>query len=162
MRRSLLAAALMLAALGTAAPAAAAEPKSVSIDVNLILSGNLQASTTAGTFSVSGAIPDAGTESGAGWFAGLGHLKTGDPNVLHTSMTLVGALGTVTLDLVGQFGPLPAPLAWGDGRWVITGGTGAYADVHGRGSWTAVADFRAAFAMTGPPTVAFDLTGSTN
>ena len=73
-----------------------------------------------------------------------------------------GALGTLTVDLVGQFGRLPAPLAWGEGHWVITGGTGAYADLHGRGSWTALADFRAAFAMTGPPTVAFQLTGSTN
>ena len=162
MRRSFFAAALVLAAVATAAPTVAATPGAVSIEVNLVLSGNLQASTTLGTFSASGAIVDAGTEAGAGRFSGLGHLKTGEPNSIHSTMTLAGGQGTITLDLVGQFGQLPAPLAWGTGRWVITDGTGAYADLHGRGSWAAQADFRAPMAMTGPPTVTFQLVGSTN
>jgi hypothetical protein len=162
MRGSFLAAALVLAAVAAAAPTAAATPGAVSIEVNLVLSGNLQASTTLGTFSASGAIVDAGTEAGAGRFSGLGHLKTGEPNSIHSTVTLAGVQGTITLDLVGQFGQLPAPLAWGTGRWVITDGTGAYADLHGRGSWAAQADFRAAMAMTGPPTVTFQLDGSTN
>ena len=157
--RLLLAASLVSLALGAAPTASAAAPAAVSIDVQLILSGNLQASTTVGSFSISGAISDAGQEAGSGRFAGLGHLKTGEPNSLHSSFRLVGGQGTIEIDLVGLFGRLPAPLASGDGTWVVTGGTGAYADLHGRGTWTAAADFRDAIAQVGPPRVAFDLEG---
>ena len=162
MRRLLILAVLALSTFAVAVPTAAATPEAVSIEVGVVLSGNLQASTTNGTFTASGAVSDNGTETGGGWFAGLGHLKTGEPSSLHASMTLAGANGTVTLDLVGAFGHLPAAVASGDGRWVIIAGTGAYADLHGRGSWAAQADFRAAIAKTGPPTVSFQLTGSTN
>jgi hypothetical protein len=77
-------------------------------------------------------------------------------------MTLRGSDGTITLDLVGQFGPLPAPIATGNGRWVIADATGGYASLEGRGSWTAVADFRDAIAHIGPPRVTFTMTGSVN
>ena len=146
----------------TAAPAAAAVPESATITVSLALSGNLEASTTTGTFSTSGGIAIAGTESGDGWFAGQGHLKTGNPNSLHSTMVLTGADGTITVDLVGLFGQLPAPLAHGDGRWVVADGTGTYASLRGRGTWTAVADFRDAFAHVGPPRVTFTMTGTIN
>lgn len=146
----------------TGAPATASAPDEVTIDVDLVLAGNLEASTTTGTFVASGGLSDTGSELGEGRFAGQGHLRTGEPNSLHASMTLVGDHGTITLDLHGLFGTLPAPLASGEGRWVIAGGTGAYASVHGRGSWTAIADFRDAFAQTGPPRVAFVLEGTVN
>ena len=77
-------------------------------------------------------------------------------------MTLRGSDGTITLDLVGQFGQLPAPTATGNGRWVISDATGGYASLEGRGSWTAVADFRDAIAHIGPPRVTFAMTGSVN
>jgi hypothetical protein len=161
--RTRLMAGLLLSFLLAAAPATfAATPRPVEIDITLALSGNLQASTTRGSFTIAGAIVDAGSESGTGWFAGLGHLKTGEPNSLHSEMTLVGSEGTITLDLVGQFGHLPAPLAWGDGRWLITEATGAYAGIQGRGSWSAAADFRAAIAGQGPPQVTFELEGDVN
>jgi hypothetical protein len=154
---------LLLCLLLAAAPATlAATPGAVEIDISLALSGNLQASTTRGSFTADGALADSGMESGSGWFAGLGHLKTGEPNSLHAVMTLSGSQGTISLDLVGTFGRLPAPLAWGDGRWVITDGSGAYAGIHGRGSWSATADFRAAIAGQGPPRVTFELEGAVN
>jgi hypothetical protein len=162
MRIRLFAAASVLAALIAAGPASAVTPAAISIDVNVVLSGDLKASTTRGSFSATGAVVAAGTESGSGRFAGLGHLRTGEPNSLHATMTLAGADGTLQLHLVGLFGHLPAPLADGDGRWVISGGTGAYAELHGRGTWSAEADFRDAMAMTGPPRVAFELTGFVN
>jgi hypothetical protein len=155
-------AAALAAALVAAPAASASSPEAVRLEVSVILAGNLSASTTVGTFSASGAITDAGTEHGAGRFAGEGHLRTGEPNSLHSTMTLVGADGTITIDLVGLFGRLPAPLASGDGRWVVQEGTGAYAELHARGSWAATADFREAFALTGPPRVYFVFQGTEN
>jgi hypothetical protein len=159
----LLAILALLALTLSAAPAAfAGAASTVRIDVDVVLAGNLSTSTTTGTFALGGALSDSGGEAGTGSFAGEGHLKTGEPNSLHSEMTLTGADGTITLALTGLFGTLPAPLADGSGRWVITGGSGAFADLHGRGSWTATADFRAAMAHTGPPRVAFDLAGTVN
>jgi hypothetical protein len=152
-----------LVLLAAAAPAVlAASPEAVQFDVHVILSGNLAASTTSGFFVASGAVTDAGTEAGAGWFAGEGHLKTGEPNSLHTYVTLTGSDGTVTIDLRGLFGQLPAPTATGSGVWVVSAGTGAYADLHARGTWTGFADFRAAIAQLGPPTVDLALEGMAN
>jgi hypothetical protein len=142
--------------------AAAAGPANVRIDVAVALSGNLSSSTTRGTFTISGAIADSGTETGSGWFSGQGHLKTGQPNALHGEMTLVGGRGTISIELDGLFGHLPAALAQGEGNWRISGGTGAYADLHGQGSWTATADFRAAIAGMGPPRVTFVDLGEVN
>ena len=61
-------------------------------------------------------------------------LRTGDPNALHSTMLLTGSDGTITLDLVGQFGQLPAPIATGDGRWIVADATGDYASLQGRGT----------------------------
>ena len=146
----------------TTAPGTAEPPTPLTMVVHVALAGNLQASTTHGGFQANGGISDAGTESGAGRFAGEGHLKTGDPNSLHATMTLTGSAGTVDIQLTGLFGQLPAPTADGWGEWVVTGGSGAYADLHARGSWTATADFTAAIAKTGPPRVTFTLSGSAN
>jgi hypothetical protein len=153
-----------VAALAVAATpvAAAASPEPVTISVAVVLSGNLEASTTAGSFSIGGSLSDAGSESGSGWFAGQGHLRTGDPNSLHSTMRLAGSHGTITIDLVGQFGQLPAPTATGSGRWVVSDATGDYASLSGRGTWTAVADFRDAIAHIGPPRVTFTMAGTVN
>lgn len=141
--------------LSVAAPVSAATPQGVEFDVSVALHGDLTSSTSAGTFAASGAIVANGSEAGEGRFAGQGHLKTGDPNSLHASMTLVDGQGSISIALVGQFGQLPAPMATGEGHWWITAGTGAYAGIAGEGSWTAVADFRAAIAGSGPPVVSF-------
>jgi hypothetical protein len=162
MNRLLVLAAALVVTLAAAPAAIAGAPSAVRIDINVVLAGNLSASTTTGGFALGGDLSGGGSESGAGWFAGEGHLKTGEPNSLHSEMTLIAADGTISLALTGLFGTLPAPLAEGSGRWVVTGGTGMYADLHGRGSWTATADFRAAIAHTGPPRVAFTLVGTAN
>jgi hypothetical protein len=153
---------ITVAALGIVPAAYAATPQPVRIDAVVALAGNLEASTTTGSFSMSGAYGDSGTESGSGWFAGQGHLKTGDPNSLHSELVLAGTDGTITIELVGLFGQLPAPLATGEGRWVVADGTGAYAGAQGRGTWTAAADFRDAIAHVGPPRVSFVLDGTLN
>lgn len=140
----------------------AAAPSPVTMTVDVALAGNLEASTTHGTFELDGGLSDAGSESGSGRFAGQGHLKTGEPNSLHSTMTLTGAAGTIDLQLTGLFGHLPARTATGQGTWVVSDGTGAYASLHARGTWTATADFTAAIAMTGPPRVTFALSGSAN
>ena len=158
MKHVITAIAAAAALLAAVLPASAAPPEDVSFVVTVTLAGDLTASTTSGTFSMTGAITDSGSESGDGRFAGLGHLKTGEPNSLHSEMTLVGSEGTIELRLVGLYGQLPAPSATGEGRWVVVGGTGAYADLHGEGSWTAVA----AFSPGGPPVVVFTATCQVN
>jgi hypothetical protein len=160
MRRASIVLSLLLVALGAVPSVSAAGKDAISMTIRLALTGNLTASTTAGTFASTGAIADGGAEVGAGRFSGEGHLKTGEPNILHSTMTLTGAEGTLELQLVGSFGHLPAALADGNGRWKIAGGTGAYAGAHGNGAWTATADFRAAIAHAGPPVVTFWLEGS--
>ena len=42
------------------------------MNISVVLSGNLEASTTTGTFVMGGSVSDAGSESGSGWFAGQG------------------------------------------------------------------------------------------
>lgn len=125
------------------------------------LAGNLQASQTAGTVALAGASTDSGTESGTGQFRNGGAGPTGQ-NVLDAEQTWTLAHGTISVSLHGQFGPLPAQTAAGDGSWQITGGTGDYAGTTGKGSWTAVADFTAARAHSGPPTVTFIFSGNTH
>ena len=85
--------------------------------------------------------------------AGLGHLKSGDPNSIHSEQTLAGANGTISLRIDGIYGPFVNGIAKGYGRWVIVGATGGYEGLHGEGSWTATADFTAAFLGLGPPVV---------
>jgi hypothetical protein len=163
MKRWIGAAAALLLLLTAGVPAAtAAPPEAIRFDVRVALAGDLTASTTRGTFVASGAVSDSGLEVGSGRFAGLGHLKTGEPNALKAEMTLTGADGTIEIYLVGTFGTLPAPIAEGNGHWWMGEGTGAYAGLHARGSWTAQADFRAAIAHTGPPIVTFVDFGTAN
>lgn len=141
-----------------AAIAVAGHGPTVSIASTVHLAGGLTSSTTAGTFAVAGALTDSGAESGSGYFANGGATPTG-PNILHATQTFTGTHGTFAISLVGDFGPLPAQTAQGAGTWTITSGTGAYAHVHGLGYWNAVADFSAAQAHTGPPTVTFIFSG---
>ena len=158
MKRLSIGVALMAAALA-AGPVSAASPTPIRFSVQVVLMGNLSASTTVGAFSAAGAIADAGQEAGSGWFAGQGHLKTGEPNVLHSELHLSGSRGSVTVVLNGIVGKLPAPLADGAGRWVITDGTGDYAGMHGTGTFDLHADFRDAIAHLGPPRVTIELEG---
>jgi hypothetical protein len=142
-----------LALCAAALPAAAAAPQDVRIDSTFVAAGDLTAGTTTGTFSISGAVGDAGALTGNYRFAGLGHLKTGSPNAIEADQTLAGANGTISIAIVGLYGPFVDGVTTGEGQWRIVGGTGAYAGLQGEGSWTATADFTAAFAGSGLPFV---------
>lgn len=147
-------------ALGAAAlPAAAAPPQDVTISSTFVAVGDLTSGTTTGTFSISGAITDGGALTGDYIFAGLGHLKTGSPNAIDADQTLIGEEGTISIAIVGLYGPFVDGVTTGSGRWLVVGGSGAYAGLRGEGSWTATADFTAAFAGTGPPVVVHTDTG---
>ena len=159
MKRVFMSLAIGALALSLAPAVAAAPPSEVRITVHAALIGNLTASTTRGTFTIAGAIVTSGVELGDGRFAGLGHLKTGDPNSLHSNLGLTSPEGTISISLRGLVGQLPAPIASGAGTWVVSGATGAYTGIHGQGSFTMTADFRAAFAHIGPPVVALELVG---
>jgi hypothetical protein len=148
-----------LALSGAALPAAAAPPQDVTISSTFVAVGDLTAGTTTGTFSISGAITDGGALTGDYRFAGLGHLKTGSPNAIDADQTLAGEQGAISIAIVGLYGPFVDGVTTGEGRWVIVGGTGAYEDLNGEGTWTATADFRAAFAGAGPPVVVHTDTG---
>jgi hypothetical protein len=137
----------------TAQTAAATPPQDITIDSTFIGVGDLSAGTTAGTFCATGAITACGTLKGDYTFAGLGHLTTGDPNSIHSDQMLVAPDGTISLSIVGLYGPFVNGVTTGSGRWVIAGGTGAYRNLHGQGAWTATADFTAAFLGIGPPVV---------
>jgi hypothetical protein len=52
--------------------------------------------------------------------------------------TFTGAEGTFRLALRGTTGPLSSPRHIARGRWRVIDGTGAYADLEGRGRFTAV------------------------
>lgn len=52
--------------------------------------------------------------------------------------TLAGSKGDITLALRGTTGPLDSPIHIARGKWKVIGGTGAYVDLRGRGTFTAV------------------------
>lgn len=52
--------------------------------------------------------------------------------------TLAGSKGDIVLALRGTTGPLDSPNHIARGQWKVIGGTGAYADLQGRGTFTAV------------------------
>jgi hypothetical protein len=153
----------LAAALTTTGPAAASsdtvhDHNAVAIDAVVHLAGSLAASTTQGSFAVAGIATDAGTESGSGYFEGTP--TAAGPNALHADQTFTGAHGAISIHLDGEFGGLPAQTAAGTGSWQVTSSTGDYAGMTGRGAWNAVADFTAAVAHSGPPTVTFVFTGN--
>jgi hypothetical protein len=186
----LIVAAIAASALVAAAlPATAAAPQAIEIDAYLygqpdpVDPTNPNAFAISGCFAITGAIVDEGGApvrdaagdvvgcgspsgiAGTARFDGLGHLKTGEPNVLQAWHTLYGAHGSISIKFEGKYeairpvdGRLVAVTGPGGG-WQITGGTGAYDGLQGTGTATAIADFTAAFAGTGPVTVVHTETG---
>jgi hypothetical protein len=153
MKSTFVAIGLAVAMCVVAQAASAAPPQNVTVSSTFIGVGDLSSGTTSGTFCVTGAIVDCGTLSGDYRFSGLGHLKTGDPNAIHSDQTLTGRNGAISLGIDGLYGPFVNAVTTGSGRWVIVGGTGAYSGLRGEGTWTATADFTAAFLGIGPPVV---------
>jgi hypothetical protein len=138
--------ALAVSALATAAALVAVPLTSASaVDTKLQIGYNLRLfgvgigpGGTAGTFVASGAVRDAGTVTGRSTVTPFGN---GDDGRLEGTLTLVGALGTITEEFSGIAGPLGIPHTAAQGTFRIVGGTGAYADITGQGTFNTVADF---------------------
>jgi hypothetical protein len=110
--------------------------------------------TQAGTWVGAGAVNDAG--SGTATFTVV---PAGDDRGLLTGThVLTGSSGTITIEttaFVRPFPPPSPPRAMAEGTWKIVSGTGAYADLEGRGKVYATADF-----TTGEITIARDGTAN--
>jgi hypothetical protein len=179
-----------LAALAVTLPASADQPQGIHISSILYGQPDPAAPTNpnrlavSGCFAVTGAITDQGGGpqfdalgnivgctspagiSGYAAFDGLGHLKSGAPNVLQAAHRMYGAHGTIGIQFEGKYGPI-VPVGGRlisttgvGGGWQITCGTGAYTGLQGQGTSAAVADFTQAFAGTGPVVVVHIDTGS--
>ena len=100
-----------------------------------------------GTFSASGAVADSGT-----FTADLVAFGAGRSPMVGTGHYLVvfnGEKDSLTLRAQVVFRPTADPLVFEDvGRWVIVGGSGAYAGLHGEGTLAGVVDFRAGTATS--------------
>jgi hypothetical protein len=111
-------------ALSLAAPpiASASSPEPVRIEAHGVFTGP---DSTAGTFTISGAVSDSGTYVDRFRLAG----KT-----LHVVKTLSGSGGTITLaaQAVVRW-TSPTTATFFAGHWRFTLGTGAYADLIGGG-----------------------------
>jgi hypothetical protein len=129
--------------LAAAAPGAQVQSDVVAIDFRTATSsGNAQAGRTAGTFTLTGRVPDAGRMTTA--YRAMG------PRVDATA-TLIGTRGILTIGLRGALGPVLDGRQSAAGRWRLCGGTGAYRHARGSGLWDAVADPPAApGGMTAP------------
>ena len=185
--------ALLLGSLATALPASADQPQEITIKSFLYGApepsdpGNANLFAISGCFAVSGAITDQGGNpqfdssgnivscgnpaaiDGHARFDGLGHLKSGAPNVLQATHRMFAQKGEIDIKFEGKYGPVvpvvtPSGLRFiatsgNGGGWQITCGTGAYAGLQGAGTSTAAADFTQAIAQTGPVTVVHTETG---
>jgi hypothetical protein len=96
------------------------------------------ATHASGTFVACCAVNDSGTATAD--VTSFVPKQNGNEARFEATETLVGSQGTFTLALRGTTGPLTSPRHIARGRWSVTGGTGAYADLRGNGSFTAVTD----------------------
>ncbi len=89
----------------------------------------------AGTFSACCAVNDSGSAEA--------DVTSFTPRMNNTASfeateTLAGSKGDITLALRGTTGPLDSPNHIARGKWKVIGGTGAYVDLTGHGTFTAV------------------------
>jgi hypothetical protein len=125
----------VVGAFALAAPlAGASAPEPVTIATQGTFTGP---NSTAGTFTISGAVSDSGTYVDTFRLAG---------QTLHLVKTLTGGDGSITLSAQGvvRF-TSPTTATFVAGHWRIVSGTGAYADLKGGGTPGAsgTADFAA-------------------
>ena len=117
----------VLLSLGTAGtPAMASTPVPVTIHSTVIVG------PFTGTWSASGGISDSGTLAEPSVnFVGNGQL--------HIVRDVTGSQGTFTLRIDSTAVAEPNGNVDFTGQWVVIAGTGAYADLHGQGTRSAVA-----------------------
>jgi hypothetical protein len=119
---------LLLGAAGT--PAAASTSAPVTIQDTVIIG------PFTGTWSASGGISDSGTLTEPTNFrVGVG---AGGVGQVHLVRVMTGSLGTITLVEDVSLTLEPDGSIQSTGQWAVTGGTGAYAQLHGQGTSSAV------------------------
>jgi hypothetical protein len=132
-KRLLLAVSLVLAVGALVVPLASSHDSGrITIGVRL----NFAQPEAAGTFAACCAFTDSGTATA--------EITRYDPEGDHfrfeATNTFVGSDGSFTLRLRGVTGPAESEVHVARARWVVVGGTGAYAGMEGRGTLTAVTD----------------------
>jgi hypothetical protein len=134
----LLLAALLVGYAGQAGSVLAADAQQrVMISERMQLTGP---TTQAGTWVGTGVVNDAGSGTATFTVVPHGH-GTG---LLTGTHVLTGSSGTITIETTAFVRPFPPPTpprAMAEGTWEIVSGTGAYADLEGRGRIYATADF---------------------
>ena len=133
-KHSLVLVVVALASAFAALPfAASADSKQrLVLDERMTIAGG----TAAGTFASAGGVNDSGSATAVFSVDSRGNL-TG-------THTLNGSHGTIVMATRAKVRPFPPPApprVFMEGTWTITGGTGAYADLEGKGKILAVADF---------------------
>lgn len=128
--------ALVLAGAGMAVtlPARATPPR----DVEFIVSADFSQDPPSLTWVMTGAIEDAGDIEFLPWIQAETHwaaIPSPQVGTLHQDAILHGANGTMELQLQGvlRLTNEPGVTIIENGSWVIQGGTGAYAGLHGTG-----------------------------
>jgi hypothetical protein len=123
----------LLAAFAALPFAASADSKErLVLDERMTITGG----SAAGTFASAGGVNDSGSATAVFTVDSRGKL-TG-------THTLNGAQGTIVMATRAKVRPFPPPTpprVFMEGSWSITGGTGAYTDLEGKGKILAVADF---------------------
>ena len=121
----------VLLLLGTAAtPAAASTPVPVTFQ-NTVIIGPFT-----GTWSASGGISDSGALTQPVDFrVGVG---AGGFGQVHLVRVMTGSNGTITVVEDNSLTREPDGSIQSTGQWAVIGGTGAYADLHGQGTSSAV------------------------
>ena len=133
---------LMAAVAATAALVAVPMTAASSVDSKLYIGQSLRflggPGASSGTFVASGAVRDSGTVTSQALITPHGN---GSDGKLEGTERFVGRLGTFTTEFSGIAGPVGAPHEAGKGTFRIVGGTGAYAELRGQGTFLVVVDF---------------------
>jgi hypothetical protein len=133
---------LLLAVLaGFAAAVPVVAPASRDHDAKLVVGFELRftgPSTTAGTFHASGAVKDAGVSNVTNLM--VQPIGKRDKARLSGRQTFEGAAGTIVTEFKGVAHDISQAHQYGIGRFRIVSGTGAYADLKGKGRFTIAVD----------------------
>ena len=103
----------------------------VKIGVRLDFSSSTEAD---GSFAVCCSVTDSGTAHAEV----TSYVEEGDHARFEATNAFTGENGSFTILLRGTTGPLSSPVHVARGRWHVTEGSGAYADLEGKGRFTAV------------------------
>jgi hypothetical protein len=123
-----------LVVLASPLSASAESNQRVTIGFHMQITGP---NSAAGTFSAAGRVSDSGAAVATFSVTPI----RGDRARLEGDHTLTGSGGVISIHFRGTTFPVNSPRALGDGRFQITGGTGAHSGLRGHGTFVVVADF---------------------